>query len=404
MASSLAVVSDPLLSTSHTGGTTVKRNKLKLVFSVIIVSVLAFVILILYLYNMWPFANDEESHQIDGPPGLFGEWPIYGGNLERQQTSPNYVNITQQNIFNMDIKCKYPSLNSESFDGYITIDDNNRAYFTDYSGCITCIDLDSCKEIWRKDIANLLGYNSNIRMISRNSVTLYIDKGNGLKSVLFGTPNKRALSYGYEPDWPCYAVSLNVRNGNLLWKINLSENKNSIENILCHSHGFIVDKDGDFAYGGLATFGWQNLFYQSYENNKFRGRMIKIDLSTHEIVNEWYTLPSYTDGNEGYHGGGIWQFPAIINDYLVFGTGDLGNYPKYIERCMDGDFEQVHINNSYYFNPCNENVETNPFWRCLEKDIYIDSLVVLNKTNFDIIISIPLQGVDAWSSFCRGYE
>eukprot|EP01084_Bolivina_argentea_P132399 233652_1 len=390
---------DPLLNNY---GKPKNKNRIKCIFvSILFLLLFIMILLLLYFFQIWPF-NEESSRGMDGPPGIFGEYPLYGGNLKRQQISPHPVNITRENIFNLEIECSYLSPNGVSFDGYITIDDNNRAYFTDYSGFITCIQLDSCRAIWRKNIAGLLGYNTNtVKIVSRNSVTIYIDKGTGLKSVLFGTPNKRIHSIGYQADWPCYAISLDIRNGNLLWKINLGE---GIESINCHSHGFIVDKNGDFAYGGLSSFGWQNMFYQDYDTNKFRGRMIKIDLITHKIIDKFYTLPSFEEGNEGYVGGGIWMFPAIMNDYLVFGTGDLTEYPQYISDCLYGEYDAVNINNSYHYNPCNEDVMNTSVWRCLEKNIYIDSLIVLNKTNFDLIISIPFQGIDAWTIFCDGFE
>ena len=312
-----------------------KEHKGKIAFvSILIILLIGGGITIWYFYFDNIHGDDEQQTYNDGPPGLFGQWPIYGGNLQNQQISPFQVNITSENIGNVEHKCSYFIEGGRSFDGYIVIDDDNNAYFPDYTGYITCVNLDSCNEVWRKNINELLGLevsSTTTKLVSRNSVTLYIDNATHRKSVLLGTPNKRRESnlWPIDNDHPCYLLSLDARTGDLIWSIDLSTDDPK-ETYACQAHGFIVDTDGMYAYGGVSVFAWtppgdpQDLNF-----NQFKGRLMKVDLITHEIINEFWTIPKdKNDGitnSNGYIGGGIWNFPAMLDDYIVFGSGDSLN-------------------------------------------------------------------------------
>ena len=90
----------------------------------------------------------------------------------------------------------------------------------------------------------------------------------------------------------------------------------------------------------------------------------------------------------------------IIDDYIIFGTGDVTTYPDYIGECFKGN---LTLNNSYTINPCGIDVSHNKYWSCFEDDIYIDSVVVLNRNTFDIVFVKRLQGIDAWNLACPEY-
>eukprot|EP01084_Bolivina_argentea_P061367 112139_1 len=153
---------------------------------------------------------------------------------------------------------------------------------------------------------------------------------------------------------------------------------------------------------------WRN--FNESQGVLTRGKIIKIDINNGKILKEWYSIDmdqftyNITDANNAhiYRGASIWNIPAIIDDYLVFGTGNLWTYPKYIEDCLLGNYDSFPIENANYFDPCKRDRSLDSkWWRCLEKNVYPDSFVVLNKHTFELESSTPLQGVDAWSRPCE---
>ena len=57
--------------------------------------------------------------------------------------------------------------------------------------------------------------------------------------------------------------------------------------------------------------------------------------------------------------------------------------------------------NNYPFNPCGDDRSDNPFWRCLEDDIYTDSIIALNVNDFSVKSVTRTMGVDAWTLDCN---
>eukprot|EP01084_Bolivina_argentea_P292715 503302_1 len=360
-----------------------------LLIIICLILLLGTILLVIYVIV---FASSQQSQSA----GMFGTFPCFGGNIQNQQISPSFSSnaINNTTIKHVNKTCMYELEGANSFVGYITIDDNNNGYVTGSgSGHVACINLDTCTEKWKVNLAPIiLGenvYNSfnetyqkqYLIVNTRHSVTLYRDS-KGIKSVLIGAPS----GYGY--DWhplfnySAFAISLRADTGKLLWKLYLGKGR---------PVSFMVESH--FAYGGLTVF----------DQQVFIGRFVKIDLDNAHIVHEWYAIPpSMIDINSNYtyKGISIWSYPAIIGDFVLFGTGNLHGYPKYIENCLLGNFSALPLNRSFLLNPCGELQPNNKWWRCLEKDIYADSIVVLNKHTFDLEFAIPLNGVDLYLGYC----
>eukprot|EP01084_Bolivina_argentea_P107936 192927_1 len=380
-----------------------------IIIGIIMVFVLVFVV---YALTSRPWENTPTKPIV---VGLSGEWPCHGGNSKRQQIANLHTTLIDSSVINAFNNSLYTTCNITAgiyempWRGYVTIDDNNHGYFTsDYGaneGYITCFDLNTCKVIWRVSIVETLKKDANYNNTDavrtyqwgmRQTVTLFTNS-KGENAVLVGTPNKGNLfAGGNENKFLCMAFAFKAENGELLWKTELSE---GIGDRGCNAHGFMVQKDSKYAYGGLS-------YSRPPLKSTFRGRMFKIDIDTGTIVNTWWSIPrNKTDysmsTNYTYLGAACWFFPTIIDQYLVFGTGNVYAAPKYIDRCLAGNFSAFPIENSYHVNACGENMSDNVWWRCLEKDIYTDSLMVLDKNNFHMFGAKPLQGIDSWNGpFC----
>eukprot|EP01084_Bolivina_argentea_P068521 124741_1 len=190
------------------------------------------------------------------------------------------VILNEDNINNISILCTYTSPGGMAFLGYPTIDDNNNSYFSDASGYITSINLDSCELNWRTHIGTLLGYNESITISTYQTLTIFQDS-NGNKGLLFGTPTNRVFASNYPDNDGCFAVSVHLNDGTFWWSIVLGE-KNKKQDFYCSTHGFTVD--GKYAFGGFA----QSNTYNLRNNSKIIGRYFKIDIDKHEIVDIWY--------------------------------------------------------------------------------------------------------------------
>eukprot|EP01084_Bolivina_argentea_P262651 444234_1 len=327
---------------------------------------------------------------IDTQCDLYGKWPIHGGNLENQKSIPS--SLTLNNIHSLQTNCIYISNNGQSRVGYITIDDDNNGYLSDRSGFITKVDLDDCSATWRINIAEILGYNSsNIYIRARNSVTLFTNT-NGQKGLLFGTGPLTETVIDEEISSNCFAVALLISDATLLWKKVIPKASN------CNLHTLIVDNN--FAYGGVSSYA-----NRIGEMELFRGKMLKLDVNTGEIINIWHPFPDYivngnsSDWNNTYSGIGIWGVVSIIDEYLVFGTGNLYSYPDTIADCLLNN-NSSNLFETYSTNPCGEDKSNIKWWNCLETNIFTDSFIVLNKTTFDEIITLPLYGVGCYVNGC----
>eukprot|EP01084_Bolivina_argentea_P272947 464845_1 len=340
-------------------------------------------VLILTLYNI-----------LDGKViKSIGKWQHWGGNLENQQIARFADNKFNKNELLSSLssnsswtRCNYKLGDTSYMNGFIAIDNKNRAIFATSSGLIRSIDLDLCKLVWSISISEILGYDPSQNLIySRDTVSLYKSFNNNATtnddddySILFGT--SFSLHSSTDIYDGCYIVSISSLNGDLEWSLNLGT---GYANTFCQVHGFIID--GHFAFGGMSSYA--NTIPYKYQG--FRGKFMKINLLTHTIDNIWYSFPENKSGkaNESsYTGASIWGWPAIIDDYIIFGTGQMFSVPDYINECFKND---SNINfNKFSNNICGDNVENETlYWKCMEYgNIYPSSLIVLNKHSFELQI------------------
>eukprot|EP01084_Bolivina_argentea_P167561 290784_1 len=391
----------------------------KLISLIIICGLIICTTLILVLYMV---ILNEKDTKVKSEAGLYGLWGCYGGNPENQQIAPqeSEVIINEDNIKNVSLLCTYDSIMksidgmSHEYSGYVTIDENNRGYITDGTGHITCIDLNSCTEIWSVNAAHILGYDSTkTKLAMRNTATLFTNS-HGTKGIIFGTPNIRSKSVNYNRSLPCYAVALNIENGSLLFSTILGE---GIDSDNCQAHGFMVPKNEHYGYGGMGSsaflYSGNGTSIKSI-NDMQRGKMFKIDLDNGRITNIFHTIDTLKFGynktrvniSDLYHYRGAsaqWNYPAIIDNYLVFGTANLLTVPKYVDECLLGNYSAIPLEYTHHFDACgNDRSLDSNLWRCLEKGIYTDSFMIFNKNSFEPIHMIPVQGADVWCN--NGYS
>eukprot|EP01084_Bolivina_argentea_P129251 228299_1 len=368
----------PLLTTDSVPSDSKLRKKQLFVVSIILIATIAIItiaIIITYIEGAWPFNKSKSSIT-----NIYGKYPVFGGNIKNQQIALN-SRITEDNIAEIELRCIYIGVDN-SVTGYITVDNDNNGYFGG-GEYLTSVNLDTCVMRWNISFTDIFN-TSFAGILGINTPTLY-KTSNGKQALLFGTMN-------------CHAVSLDMMDGSVIWKTNLSQGRHSS---LCRCHGFMIDKQ--FAYGGVSSFA--NAIYPS-TNNMFIGRMYKINVHNGEIINIWYTMPLYNDTinyeEDGfYSGASVWPISAVIDNYVVFGTGNLFTYPRKTEQCMLGNVSCIPIESVYEYNLCAQDMrETSLNWRCLEKNIYTDSLIILNKHSFKLEAAIPVAGVDTWYPFC----
>eukprot|EP01084_Bolivina_argentea_P030391 56331_1 len=338
-----------------------KTNKLICITVVLIVSVVIF-LLITYTAAIWPFISTHEASKA----GIYGKYPVWGGNIQNRQISIN-SQITQKNVFNLSQLCIYTGLETDLFlRGYIVVDNQNNGYFGDTSGFVRSINLDSCEINWSVFINDILNHTGPGLLNLYNTPTLY-RTNNDQQAMIFGAS---ALMRAVEQidESGCYAVALNTNDGSVLWSNHF---KNNLEDSpYCILHGFMVEKQ--FAYGGMSSMA--NLVMPN-STNLFVGKMIKINLNNGEIIHQFYTLPIYNNSanyaKEGFYSGvSVWPFGAVIDEFVVFGTGNLYTFPRNVEQCMLGNVSFVPMSSVYEYNLCAQDMRENHLnWRCLEKNV-----------------------------------
>eukprot|EP01084_Bolivina_argentea_P266224 451485_1 len=293
--------------------------------------------------------------------------------------------------------------------GYPAIDNNNNSYFADASGYITCVNLDTCQECWRQHIGTLLGFDNNMTISVHTSITIFRDS-NGDEGLLFGAPSHR---YQGNPNYPhelgCFALAIHLYNGSFWWKITLGED-NKAQDYRCTSHGFYVD--GQYGYGGFS----QSCCYNRGPNddNNFIGRFIKIDIDKHEIVKVWYPFhynytykENFDEYNLSYSGISTYNFPAVDDDFVVFGTSNVWTIPYDIQACMLANYTNISIdigsilplNESVSMDVCSNEKLDNPYFRCLNKNVHPSSLIILDKKTFKLKHGFPLVGLDIMRTY-----
>eukprot|EP01084_Bolivina_argentea_P049225 90558_1 len=388
----------------HTNCNNRKIAKLCLVFTVILIT---FVILIATNVIPNPFKSDKDNKTI---AGIFGKWPSYGGTPKNQQSAPLQSNIlfSDTDIIDTNIQCTFTD-QTIAYSGYITIDDDNYGYVTDGAGNVFKMDLNNCTKIWNVNIAQLLGYGENSILRMRNTASLFRNS-HGKTGILFGTPNNLGGQGVNIPKLDgCWAVALSTNNGSLMFATNLKNT--NIDTFGCMLHGFMIDENDHFAYGGMAMSQIRDFSQPSQEMAVInRGKMFKLDIDTGEVMYTFHTIDDeryqYDEDTVNvsypyiYRGCSVWNMPAIIDKYLIFGTGNLYTYPKYIEQCLLGNYS-LPIEDMNPFDPCGNNRSAdNKYWRCLEKGIYVSSFIILNKNNFNLLSATPLVGIDAYEWHC----
>eukprot|EP01084_Bolivina_argentea_P147313 257771_1 len=387
-----------------------KNKRYRCKFFIIVISIIVTIVVstavILIITNVVKSNNDRNKIS-----GTYGKWSSYGGSPTNQQFAPKESNviINKNNIKNMSLQCAYSISNVVyDYNGYITIDEDNYGYVTDAASNAFKIDLDSCTIIWIVNIAEILGYIiDGQRLYSRHTATLF-QNSNGDKGILFGAPN--LMRVGISAFDGCWAVALNIKDGSLLWSTNLG---NGIESYDCCAHGFMIDTNDHYAYGGMSVPTSRNLLMDSVPLVAIaRGKMYKLDINTGDIIHSWHSIDKdkfaidldnvNVSYEYQYRGASMWHMPAVIDNYLVFGTGNLFSYPKYIEECLFGNLEALPLENAHVIDACGVNRSVDErVWRCLEKGVYPDSFIVLNKHTFELLAAVPVQGVDGEDAACR---
>lgn len=391
----LSVEDTPLVSNQQQHDRIKFQRNRKIVLILIILSAMIVAIL-LYFHSRDEYSVSTTNKVI----GLDGFWPVWGGNLQNQQHSPySNAQIAMKKLKDLKQQCKYFANGSTYLKGYVTIDETgDYGYFPELTGYVTSIHLDSCDIKWRiniDEILNITNQSSPI-LISTHGVTLFRNS-DGIKGVLISPEQMDS-----EINMPyTFVFAVNRDKGELLWKTRISPTDGGGNSPIVKLHGFIVD--GHYGYIGMSA--------RSTCLCKFRGRVMKIDIDTGELVDTWYTLPEYTGDeidHDYYAGAAVWGYPGIIDDYLVFGSGNLYELPNYIEQCIlneisnNNDSNPFIPDNNYPFNLCGEDVgDSYPHWKCFDKNIHTDSLNILNKTTMKLIKSMPLSGVDIYKSVCN---
>eukprot|EP01084_Bolivina_argentea_P086400 156168_1 len=336
----------------------------------------------------------------DSNIGLSGKWSSWGNNALNSQTSTDASSLlTSSTIQSLtQNECVYTgNEDNTGFFGFVTVDDDYNAYFGEYNtGYVTSISLIDCTERWRINIAVALGLSSSLKLVSRNTLTLF-DNSNGEQGVIFGSTNSvnAADNSGWGIHSGCYVLALSTIDGSLMWKTLMG---NGPDFAACQIQGLMVEENDKYAYGGMSSLGnWRNFSLTS-----FNGKFWKMDIDNGSIIHTYRPIPAnkvaLAINNTGYTGSGIWGFPAIIDDYVIFGVGNLYTIPDYVIDCLNGSININYTTNP--INPCGEDESQFLEYKCREDDVIFDSYVILNKNTFNIETQMHINGIDAWVPLC----
>eukprot|EP01084_Bolivina_argentea_P208413 355344_1 len=112
--------------------------------------------------------------------------------------------------------------------------------------------------------------------------------------------------------------------------------------------------------------------FQPNIDTLFIGRMSKISINNGKLIDQWYSFPIYNESfidyeSEGFYtGNAIWPISAIIDNYVVFGTGNMYSFPLRVQQCMLGNTTSIPIENVYEYNLCpkiKDNINNYLNWR-----------------------------------------
>lgn len=326
-------------------------------------------------------------------------------------TNNKYNRFKLLNLQRISKKCTIPTHsrlynNETQYPGSsgITVKDN-LAYFTGYSGYISCYHVKSCTLIWEQTISSLLGYDNDLLIPSVTPPTIFT-LYNGIEGIIFGTIGSRKdilntttgeLEIIYTP---CITIALNRFTGALLFQTQVGLGINR-DNFCEQRTSYSIYQD--IAISGLdSSNDYFALGNQGYDYDvTFQGSVHAINTTTGMLLWKTYLLNGPLNGYAGgYSGGGIsGSNPPILPDYqMVFiANKNLYNYTQAMSDCLN---ENIGTQTTYDIT---DTVIIGSYHTCLDEaiqrnDIVIhDSVVGLNIYTGNIIWNS--QGVGERNGF-----
>lgn len=202
-----------------------------------------------------------------------------------------------------ELECQY--LGSSG----ITVKDD-LAYFTGYTGWISCYHLKSCSLVWEKRITDILGYSSDLLIPAITAPTIF-ELYNGLEGVIFGGIGSRRDILNKTTGLteiiiiPCITIALNRFTGDILFQTEVGTGTN--RDYFCEQRtAYSVYQD--VAISGLDS---SNDYFALGNNGynydvTFQGSAHAINTTTGLLMWKTYTLDGPLNGYAGgYSGGGI---------------------------------------------------------------------------------------------------
>ncbi|QEY51382.1 PQQ-binding-like beta-propeller repeat protein [Legionella longbeachae] len=358
------------------------------------------------------------------------DWKNWGQNTHNNHHNPN-AGITKDNVSKLVELCKIdytqglqgnPSAHSTSSKPVIVKD---TIYWTGFAGKFGAHkimrnqlgDFVGCKELWVQDVSQLLNVPAAPGAIpSVRSSPAYYERANGQGTLLY-TAFSSIFSLPF-PLWfstPPLAFALDANTGTMLWQIDLVDTSavavggDAVAPSTTSSPSIYKNT----AYIGIAS-----------ANNAldtipltFRGHMIALNLGGPDMPSiKWtqYTIPprpaSYTPGT-WFAGGGVWaSTPSIIPelDLVIFGSGQLYNYPDFTAECMDRD--EIVTTPSFTTTKkgqtgigaqqCLAETEIKLKALGISEPLATNSIIALNITDGSYAWHVPTAGIDSWQSGC----
>ncbi len=362
------------------------------------------------------------------------DWPSWGQNTNNNHHNPN-SGIAIDNISKISQLCKIDytqGLTGAQAMSYSTsakpILINDTIYWTGFAGKLGAHKLIrdnqgnfiGCNQLWVQDVSNLLGLDVSGYTPSVRSSPGYYRRMNGRGTLLY-TAIDSIFSLPF-PLWfstPPVAFALDANTGQKLWQIELAS-QSAIEpggDAIAPSTTSSPRIYKNTAYIGLASL-----------NNAldtvpltFRGHMIALNLggqgSSPDMPSiKWvqYTVPPRPSNYElgsWFAGGGVWaSAPSIVPELnlVIFGSGQLYNYPDFTARCME---RPLPITTSS-FSTTKQGETGKGAQDCLiaaqkrlkalgiSQPLATNSIIALNMSNGKYVWHVPTAGIDGWQSAC----
>lgn len=277
----------------------------------------------------------------------------------------------------------------------ITVKDN-LAYYTGYSGYISCYHLKSCTLIWEKTISEILGYPDDLLIPSLTSPTIFT-LYNGLEGIIFGAIGSRRDILNKTTGLleiitiPCITIALNRYTGDLLFQTEVGIGMNR-DNFCEQRTAYSIYND--VAISGLdSSNDYFALGNQGYDYDvTFQGSAHALNITTGLLLWKTYFLDGPVNGYAGcYAGAGVSGSNPPLSPELrmvYIATKNLYNYTQEVSDCLStgiGLQTQYDISNPVY---------TEVYHQCLDEAIGRNELVL-----HDSLVSINIyNGAIIWSS------